>query len=382
MDWETLYCPNSHCRGYGKPFTQGYLVKNGTSRGQPRACCKACGASVVLRYGTAYYGLDADPAIFETAVRALAEGNALRATARIVQVDKDTVCAWLDRFARHCRTVMLYFWHDLPVSECQLDELWSFVHTKEAQLPGAKIYCATYGDAWVWLAFAPVWRLVLAFVIGKRDQAGADLLLARVAHVTDDSIPLVTSDQLPEYRNALLNTYGEWYQPQRQGSRGAYPKPRLRPPPNLMYAQVVKRREGNRVVNVSTRVIFGTPEVVVVGVLSSGGTAHELARTVANARADSWSRIAAEVAPRDFSDGSGSYRACLDDARVARVSCASRIHWPIADHRTLVPCLGHCSSQQLRDTTRHPGCRKIRVKGVVAYECGAPQTPKLRDLFI
>src|SRR3989441_8950820 len=112
-------------------------------------------------------------------------------------------CAWLHRVACHCRTVMLSFWHDLHVSECQRDELWSFVHTKEAHLPGAKLYCETYGDAWVWIAFAPVWRLVLAFVIGKRDQAGADLLLARVAHVTDDAIPLFTSDQLPAYRHAL-----------------------------------------------------------------------------------------------------------------------------------------------------------------------------------
>jgi len=154
--------------------------------------------------------LDADPAIFETAVRALAEGNSLRATARIILADKDTICAWLDRAAQHCRVVMLYLWHDLLVRECQLDELWSFVHTKEEHLPGAKIYCETYGDAWVWIAFAPIWRLVLAFVIGKRDQAGADLLLSRVAHVTDDHIPLFTSDQLPEYRQALLNTYGEW----------------------------------------------------------------------------------------------------------------------------------------------------------------------------
>ena len=164
---------------------------------------------------------------------------------------------------------MLYFWHDLHVSECQLEELWSFVHTKEEHLPGAKLYCATYGDAWVWIAFAPVWRLVLAFVIGKRDQAGADLLLARVAYMTDEHIPLFISDQLPEYRNALLNTYGEWYQPQRQGSRGAYPKRRLRPPANLIYAQVVKRREGRRVVGVSTRLIFGTPEALAARVADS-----------------------------------------------------------------------------------------------------------------
>jgi transposase-like protein len=138
MDWETLYCPHRHCRGYGKPFSQGYLVKNGTSRGQPRAWCTAGEARVVLRYGTAYDGLEAAPVVFETAVRALAEGNALRATARIVHVDKETVCPWLHRVACHCRTIMLYFWRDLHVNECQLDELWSFVHTKEAHLVWSK----------------------------------------------------------------------------------------------------------------------------------------------------------------------------------------------------------------------------------------------------
>src|SRR5205823_11318024 len=109
--------------------------------------------------------LDAERAIFETAVPALAEGNPLRATAPIAQVDKHTVCAWLSPLARHWRTVLLYFWHDLHGRECQRDALWRFVHTKEAQRPGAKSYCATYGHAWVWLAFAPGWRLVLAFVI-------------------------------------------------------------------------------------------------------------------------------------------------------------------------------------------------------------------------
>ena len=145
MDWKTLYCPHRHCRGYGKPFSQGYLVKNGTSRGQPRAWCTACEASVVLSYGTAYYGLEADPVVFETAVRALAEGNALRATARIVQVDKDTVCTWLHRVACHCRTLMLYFWRDLHVSECQLDELWSFVHTPTVSLDVISLVASSYG---------------------------------------------------------------------------------------------------------------------------------------------------------------------------------------------------------------------------------------------
>ncbi len=215
-----------------------------------------------MRTATAYYGLDADPAIFETAVRALAEGNSLRTTGRIVQIDKDTVCAWLDRAARHCRLVMLYLWSNLHVSECQLDELWSFVHTKQDNLPGAKRYCETYGDAWGWIAFAPVWRLVVACVIGKRTQESANLLLARVAQVTDTHLPFFTSDQLPEYKNSLLHTYGQWHTPPRRGDRGVLPKPRRRPPPGLLYAQVVKQREKGRGVEVGTQVIFGDPQAI------------------------------------------------------------------------------------------------------------------------
>lgn len=257
MDWETLYCPNPFCRYYGRPFRQGLLVKNGAARGQKQALCRACGRSVALNYGTAYFELDTDPAIFETAIRALAEGNSLRATGRIVQIDKDTACAWLHRAAVQCRLVMLYLWRNLPVTECQLDELWSFVHTKEQHLEAAKLFCATYGDAWIWIAFAPVWRLVLAFVAGKRTQESANLLLHRLVHVSDGTIPFFTSDQLAEYRTALLHVYGQWHQPARNGTRGCYPKPRRIAPPDLLYAQVVKQRERGEVIAVSTKVVFG-----------------------------------------------------------------------------------------------------------------------------
>jgi IS1 family transposase len=264
MDWETLYCPNRHCRFYGDPLRQSRLVKNGSSHGQPQALCRACGQSVTVRYGTAYWDLNAEPATFEMAIRALAEGNSLRSTARIVQIDKDTACDWLDRAAQHCRKVLLYLWRDLPVTECQLDELWSFVHTKESHLAMAKRVCETYGDAWIWMAFAPVWRLVLAFVVGKRTQESANLLLHRVAHVTAQRLPLFTSDQLPEYRTALLHVYGQWVQPARNGNRGRFPEPRRIPPPDLLYAQVVKHRRRGHVVGVTTKAIFGKPDAIAV----------------------------------------------------------------------------------------------------------------------
>jgi IS1 family transposase len=112
------------------------------------------------------------------------------------------------------------------------------------------------------VAFVPTWRLVLAFVVGKRTQASANVLLQRVAHVTDDRIPFFTSDQLAEYRTALLEVYGQWYQPARNGSRGCFPKRTLVAPPDLVYAQVVKRRERGQVVQVTHKVVFGSAEAM------------------------------------------------------------------------------------------------------------------------
>ncbi len=262
MKWETLYCPNRSCDHYGRPFDQGLLVKNGSSHGKKQALCRSCGRRVSLTYGTAYFDLEADPALFELTVRALAEGNSIQGTARIVQIDKDTVCAWLTRAAQQCRWVVLSHWRELTVTECQLDELWSFVHTKDQNLPTARQWCETYGDAWVWVAFAPEWRLVMAFVVGPRTQAQADLLLERVVYVTDGRVPSFTSDQWPGYPTALLHAYGEWYQPERQGKRGRYPAPRCRPPPNLLYAQVVKRREKGRVVEVTRKIVWGSADAL------------------------------------------------------------------------------------------------------------------------
>ena len=262
MDWETIYCPNPHCIYYEKPFQESNLVKNGTSHNQKQALCRECGQSISVRHGTAYYNLNADKAIFETAVRALAEGNSVRSTARILEVDKDTVCEWLDRAAGHCRLVMLYLWRNLHITECQLDELWSFVHTKQRNLAAGKIFKESYGDAWVWIAFAPEYRSVLSFVVGKRNQDSADLLLKRVKHVTNEHIPFFTSDQLPEYRRALLNAYGKMVQPERKGNCGRYPKSRLEAPEDLKYAQVVKKRLKGKVVSVTRKEVFGSKEDV------------------------------------------------------------------------------------------------------------------------
>ena len=77
------------------------------------------------------------------------------------------------------------------------------------------------------------------------------------------------SDQLPEYEDALLNAYGTWVQPERNGSRGRFPDSRLIPAKDLLYAHVVKIRENGRVKEVKTRIIFGKPEEIAAQLANS-----------------------------------------------------------------------------------------------------------------
>jgi hypothetical protein len=84
-------------------------------------------------------------------------------------------------------------------------------------------------------------------------------LVRRVREMGDGRTPLFTSDQIGHLREALLRVYGRWEASEYKG-RGRPPKPRLVPPPDLVYVQLVKEREGNRVVRVHKRVVFGKDE--------------------------------------------------------------------------------------------------------------------------
>jgi IS1 family transposase len=221
-----------------------------------------CDAVVSATTGTAYAGVRTEASTYLRGATALAEGLSIRATGRLLSVDKDTVNHWLPVLSRHCQGVMNYFFRNLHLRECQLDELWTFIYKKEAQLTPLEKLAEVYGDAWVWIAFSPVYKLVPAWVVGKRTLRYARQLVFRLKSATDGHIPFFTSDELPHYADALLEVYGVWATPPRRGTRGRFPKPRRYPPPDLCYAVVVKERENGQVVNVTTRLVYGTTEQI------------------------------------------------------------------------------------------------------------------------
>ncbi len=260
MNCSTCYCRNAKCLLYGQITPKARFKLHDWHHQVPRFRCQACGGLISARAGTAYAGIRTDMSIYLRGATTLAEGVSIRATGRLLLVDKDTVNHWLPILGDHCRGLMNYFFRNLHLRECQLDELWTFVYKKEAQLTPFEKLQEVYGDAWVWIAFSPVYKLVPVWVIGKRTLGNARKLVFRLKSATDGHIPFFTSDELPHYAEALLDQYGQVYQPPKRSGPGRPPLPYKVPPPDLCYAVVVKERENGRVVKVTTRIVYGTTE--------------------------------------------------------------------------------------------------------------------------
>jgi IS1 family transposase len=149
----------------------------------------------------------------------------------------------------------------------QFDEKWSFVERKEKH---CRPEGARRGDCWDHTALDPESRLVVSLVVGKRTAEA-------VSEVVQDShrrtggrvMRLMTSDEYPAYVDAIRSTYGTTVVPPRTGRPGRPRRPYTVLPPEVTYATVHKHRENDRVVRVSTRVVFGTLVAVALALLAS-----------------------------------------------------------------------------------------------------------------
>jgi IS1 family transposase len=148
----------------------------------------------------------------------------------------------------------------------QFDEKWAFVGKKEKHCDPDKPADAKQGDNWDHIALDPEHRLVVSVVPGKRSAENVEKVVQDFKARTDGrSMNLITSDEYPAYKAAILNAYGTEVVPPRTGKPGRPKAPYKVAPPELQYATVHKTREKGRVVKVDFRVVFGT----VLGVLTA-----------------------------------------------------------------------------------------------------------------
>jgi hypothetical protein len=266
VDTSMHFCPHAGCR-YRGWLGLGNLRANGHPSGGPwrQLHCLDCKGYFPEHHGTIFHGKQGAVEVIVRVLACLAEGLGIRATARVFEVDANTVLHWLVEAAEQLRAFSAYFLCDVHVRQLQLDELYAVLRDVKtgALSEDEAIEHLERSPTWVWSAMDPDSKLLLVIDVGTRTLEMAQRVVHQVVQVlAPHCIPLCVTDGLKDYGTAFLTHFGSWIQPARRRDKGPLPKPRWMPVPELLYAQVVKSYRRRRIVGVTYRVVFGTMERV------------------------------------------------------------------------------------------------------------------------
>ncbi|HOH28540.1 MAG TPA: hypothetical protein PLC40_02590 [Candidatus Hydrogenedentes bacterium] len=132
-DLEQCFCPNEQCKDYGLR-NQGNIAvrgKYGKDKSRDLLYCRTCGKRFASTQSSALFGLHLAPETIRQIIHHAAEGVGVRATARLLELDKDTVNRVILRAGEHCARVLSELLTSLELTETQLDELWTFVKKRK-----------------------------------------------------------------------------------------------------------------------------------------------------------------------------------------------------------------------------------------------------------
>jgi hypothetical protein len=266
IDTSRHFCPHEGCDYRGWPGL-GNLSANGHPSGGPwrQFHCASCNGYFPAHHGTIFHGKRASVDLIVRVIACLAEGLGIRATARVFEVDPNTVLHWLVEAAEQLQVFTNYFLCDVHVTQLQLDELYAVIRDLKAGeiSEDNALERLEASRPWVWTAIDPVNKLLLALEVGPRTLEMAQRVVHQVVGVlAPGCVPAWFSDGFKGYLPAILGHFGLWVQPERRQDKGPGPKPRWMPLPGLLYAQVVKQYRRKRVVGVKHWVVFGTLETV------------------------------------------------------------------------------------------------------------------------
>lgn len=135
-------------------------------------------------------------------VRALAEGNSIRATARLTRTAKATVLKLLVELGEFCSIYQYHALRDLPCKRVQCDEIWAFVGSKQRNATGPGM-----GDIWTFTAIDADSKLMLSWLVGQRDGPTCERFIKDVAARLANRVQ-ITTDGFSPYLTAVENAFG------------------------------------------------------------------------------------------------------------------------------------------------------------------------------
>ena len=266
VDTSGHFCPDQDCAYHGW-FGRGNIRSNGHPGGQAwrQLQCVSCEGYFYETHGTIFHGKRSSPALIVHVIACLAEGLGIRGTARVFEIDANTVLKWLVEVADQLHTFSAYFLHELEINQIQLDELYAVLSAvRDGEMSETEaIEQLSRSPRWVWTAIDPETKLLLSVQEGDRTLAMAQAMLHQIVQLlAPGCVPLFLSDGTPHYLPAIVSHFGHWVPPPRRQARGPAPKLRWMPLSELLYAQVVKTIRRRRIVEVKRHVVMGTQAAV------------------------------------------------------------------------------------------------------------------------
>lgn len=147
-----------------------------------------------------------DTATRAQVIRCLAEGNSIRSTVRITGVAKNTIVKMLLEVAEVCRAFQDAALRNLNCKRIQLDEIWSFIGSKEKNTSPEKKAVGN-GDVWTWTAIDADSKLIVSWLVGNRDAVCATEFVTDVASRLKNRVQ-ITSDGHRSYLIAVEAAFG------------------------------------------------------------------------------------------------------------------------------------------------------------------------------
>jgi hypothetical protein len=113
VDTRSPCCPDPDCSYHGW-LGRGNLRANGHPGGQPwrQLQCVSCHGSFYETHGTLFHGKRSSPELIVRVMACLAEGLGIRGTARVFEIDPNTVLGWFVEAAEQLHAFSAYFLHE------------------------------------------------------------------------------------------------------------------------------------------------------------------------------------------------------------------------------------------------------------------------------
>lgn len=137
----------------------------------------------------------------------LVEGNSLRAITRITGKSINTITKLLVDVGTACAIYQNETLRNLPCKSIQCDEIWSFCYTKERNVVPENKGVLGYGDVYTWTALDPDTKLIVSFLVGRRDYEYAEVFINDIAARLANRVQLTTDGYKP-YLKAVDAAFG------------------------------------------------------------------------------------------------------------------------------------------------------------------------------